>query len=1332
MFRKLTASVVCSSVLCANAALASPVPPRFRFPAAYGTVRAVGNGAPRVLHIQDVHQNVEAQANIARTLTRLIESKRVDLIALEGAFTDIDVSRLRAFPDTNVTHSVATYLLGQKQLSGPMYAALTATGAIPPLVGVDDAAHYAANVRAYLQAAPLVAERKARLARWKREVDERKRRIFPSKLREFDRRAGDFHAGRLPLEDFIRSLDPDAALSPALRAFVTALRFEATLDFSRVESERARLFAELTAKLDGRRAAQWRERGIALRSGALSAPAFYAPLRITCERNGIDLDRYPAVAMYLRYLALSGDVDAAAVFADMNRLEAKRYRILATTPAQRALVALSRRLALCGKLVDFSLSSEEWSEYARLQRDGSSRLGLELSAFERFYAEARRRDDAMAKNLLREMKRRHATSAVLVTGGFHADGVDALTRRAGVHVAAFVPRITRVDTANGSAYLGAFAQEKTPLAKLFEGKKLFLSTLQAESLPPVGVLQASLADDPTHAIESVLPASNLVARTQKRTDREVGVVWTNRRTRRRAALDIVRSVDGIERVTSRAVADSDAWNDNEIMEPGPSAPEQDAPADLRVLYAGAMDTSRTFDDRVAALNILLRGFDNQPSFEGPEWKRFVGGFVADARRYLSVPGSVPRSVVPKHLYPFVTPDPTDRTRVLLQDRFHDRIEMIGYANLQDRPLRFTLLRLYREATFYHNALKRIAIEIVRHDGRGALSELLREDLSRPASFEFRVRACAMIRADWLRFRTPDPLRRQEEQRWIARELIEIVSDAPDYTTIAVASRLLGRLSLPPFDADSDANLHDELEKILTRLHAVAQRAADAPAATFQRWAAKRNSDQIMESVAGLFQAYTGAARAEDTTPYETYLKRLADDPRRLPDFRAEAGRALARLAERGRPAALAWVDAQLAASGELRYGLIAIRLHRFNSAWLADLAADSRARVEFRLFAFLWMVKNHLSAIPTPGTTRRILNLMSELAEQSELFVEARLAGFRGSEPDASAASQNASIESMFDDGLVRDDLAAVDIAACFLVLRSLLGIGVAPARELGFYAALLNARLSDYGTNASSDLKFGRKLFQKDPEVEALKWFGVVVHESTHRWLRLMLRFLPVGLRSSLYHEYLSDLAALMFLEHFGIDGRAYAKIMRYDEHAQLADRSRGELVEEHQIRSLLSYVTEAGVEYRRWMLVSLTGIAHLATHSMHEIVVEIMKQYAFFQSKPEMPPLRHKVIANARRMFGDNTDDFYENVPDRPAWDRMRRQLLNTPAVPRTIGAFQEIGRRQPMALGLGQLNGVAASSAAPDLGRGRMPMAAASRAAASRLTRRYLESRKISSRA
>src|SRR5258706_9057113 len=73
------------------------------------------------------------------------------------------------------------------------------------------------------------------------------------------------------------------------------------------------------------------------------------------------------------------------------------------------------------------------------------------------------------------MDKIHARVAVLVTGGFHADGIAELLKEKGVCEISYIPKISKVEIAGGSAYLSVFAQEKTPLEKLFEGKRLFVS-----------------------------------------------------------------------------------------------------------------------------------------------------------------------------------------------------------------------------------------------------------------------------------------------------------------------------------------------------------------------------------------------------------------------------------------------------------------------------------------------------------------------------------------------------------------------------------------------------------------------------------------------------------------------------------------------------------------------------------------------------------------------------------------------------------------------------------------------------------------------------------------
>jgi hypothetical protein len=136
----------------------------------FGSIRTVDTSSqknPSVLHIQDIHLNDEAQKNIAGAIEQLIGQGNVELIALEGAFGPIDVSLARGYSDRAVVQSVADYLLREKKISGPIFAALTHQTPVP-VVGIDDKSHYEANIAAVKESAPL---KDALLKRYEKEAD---------------------------------------------------------------------------------------------------------------------------------------------------------------------------------------------------------------------------------------------------------------------------------------------------------------------------------------------------------------------------------------------------------------------------------------------------------------------------------------------------------------------------------------------------------------------------------------------------------------------------------------------------------------------------------------------------------------------------------------------------------------------------------------------------------------------------------------------------------------------------------------------------------------------------------------------------------------------------------------------------------------------------------------------------------------------------------------------------------------------------------------------------------------------------------------------------------
>lgn len=441
-----------------------------------GTLRSIAPGAstgPVVVFVQDIHQNDEAQKHIGAAVRALTEAGAVDVVALEGAFGPIDLNRLETHPRPDSVRVVADALLAEHKISGPVHAALGLGPAAPPLIGVDDPAHYRANVEAYRQSIAL-AEGVRRETRAAEEAlaAQKAARLSPA-LRALDAARAEREDGRLSVGDYVGRLAAAApdAVPPMTRAFLEALRLEASLDFDRAESERASVLSALAGRLNESEKNRLIEWSVAFRLGKVRHAAYHDFLRALCARRGVDWSRTPTFARYVEYVLKADALDGSALEASIAELERAAFDKNTRTPAEARWMAETRRLAWRRRLTEFALTPRDWAERESLAPvDGTL-----PDCFASFYREAAARDRAMAENLIRALGERSARRAVLVTGGYHAPGLTEALRRAGATVVSFVPRVARVDAARGSAYLSVFTQEKTPLEKIAAGERLFLA-----------------------------------------------------------------------------------------------------------------------------------------------------------------------------------------------------------------------------------------------------------------------------------------------------------------------------------------------------------------------------------------------------------------------------------------------------------------------------------------------------------------------------------------------------------------------------------------------------------------------------------------------------------------------------------------------------------------------------------------------------------------------------------------------------------------------------------------------------------------------------------------
>ncbi|OVE75418.1 hypothetical protein BVX98_07645, partial [bacterium F11] len=510
----------------------------------FGSIRHINKGTSDniILHLQDVHENFEAQKNLSAVVQNLIDHNQVDLVALEGTFGPINLEGFRSYPHKGVLKEVARFLLGEHRISGPIHSALTSSKEIPLVFGVDDPDLYEANVNAVREASLL---KEATEEEWREAVQElaaKKKSLFSAPLLNFDQKVESYRKGEMPLSHYLPLLASQEADIPIeTQSFLETLSLESRLNFDRVKAERTFLINQLVRKLSQDQISDLSQLTQAYRLGQIPHTAFYSHLKNLCKKGGVPLARYPVFQDYLQYVLLSDNINFEKVLTQTRELERVVYTKLVNTPKEKELVEQSRRLYLVGKLIDFALTKDEWEEYKRLTIDHSqltnkdsliTSLNSQSSIVncQLFYRLAEARDKAITQNLLAAIKTHNAKTAVLVTGGFHSKGiihhlqkgdgglrttdhglpVESVVRGAQsvansfqsevgalFSVVTFSPKITEIDSSEGSSYLSVFNQEKTPLEKLFEGEKLFLAK---PPMPSHGVVAAHV-----HGLQQTVP-----------------------------------------------------------------------------------------------------------------------------------------------------------------------------------------------------------------------------------------------------------------------------------------------------------------------------------------------------------------------------------------------------------------------------------------------------------------------------------------------------------------------------------------------------------------------------------------------------------------------------------------------------------------------------------------------------------------------------------------------------------------------------------------------------------------------------------------------------------
>ncbi|GEM_PF-3311038 len=440
------------------------------------------SGIAPVIYIQDAHCDYGAQKSIAALIENLSQEYRAShpaaeiLIALEGAAGQLDLEPFRQFAATDAGRRVSDFYMRKGLLSGAEFAALN-LGPHASLQGIEIPALYQKNRKSYRDASEKEKGAISLIRRLKARLEAEKQKIYSPGLLAVDQAENKFYAPgphRMSLleyadllirseksintgqEDFWQKRYPHLCRLEKIR------RAEGKINFQALEQEIGQMLFEIKARShdsDSQGLTQWAE---------VEETGDYAKFAKRLFKNAAELEialnNYPEIRRYQRYLRLLDEMEGPRIFEELDAWTEAVKTLLYRSPLEKAKDEETRFLRFAEKVTRLEATRSELEFVERMGGGGkiSGELKALLEPALRFYADARRRDQALFENfrsgLLASQKNRVSKPLVfLVTGGFHSEALGTLFRKHDIPYRMLVPRFQR-------------GEEQSPYAELMRGR----------------------------------------------------------------------------------------------------------------------------------------------------------------------------------------------------------------------------------------------------------------------------------------------------------------------------------------------------------------------------------------------------------------------------------------------------------------------------------------------------------------------------------------------------------------------------------------------------------------------------------------------------------------------------------------------------------------------------------------------------------------------------------------------------------------------------------------------------------------------------------------------
>lgn len=445
-----------------------------------------------IILIKDAHCHYEAQHNIAKILEVLVRDYGVDIVGVEGAEGDLNLSQYEQYSNEKIKEKAVDMYIKKGYATGAEYLNITRYNKLPfGIYGIEDGKLYVENFIKFRETWANNNEIEYFIKEVSRIIAQLKGKIYSKELFEIDRKEFEYVENKISLTDWVKYLNsqkPAISRQKNYDLVLRAIRLEERIDFKKIEKERAEIIKILEKKLSKEALEELIRKSLEFRLGKISQAEYYKYIEqhileqpCSQQMSVINLKRY------IHLIKIQSRIDSDGLFSEIELVTIAIKKTLFQNELQKKLDNLSRRIQILNKLFRLQLQRKDL-EYLRINKDefnADSLLSLiniqaplnnitvppmftdvafliKLNNYiipaDRFYEIAIERDRALVEKTLKKMEEENKEKAIMVVGGFHSEGITKILQDKNVNYVVISPKITKEQLDN--PYLSIMLDKK--------------------------------------------------------------------------------------------------------------------------------------------------------------------------------------------------------------------------------------------------------------------------------------------------------------------------------------------------------------------------------------------------------------------------------------------------------------------------------------------------------------------------------------------------------------------------------------------------------------------------------------------------------------------------------------------------------------------------------------------------------------------------------------------------------------------------------------------------------------------------------------------------------